>query len=75
MQAASTLTAKAQTTLPREVREKLSLRPSNTIVYEIEGDTVRLRKQMPMDAAHLWALRAMLSESETPEDAAAYDGL
>jgi antitoxin PrlF len=72
---ASKLTSKAQTTIPREVRDKLALRPGDTIVYEIEGDTVRLRKQTPMDVAYLRALRATLSEWETPEDAAAYDDL
>ena len=75
MQVASKLTAKAQTTIPREVRDKLALRPGDTIVYEIEGDTVRLRKLAPMDVAHLRALQATLSEWETPEDAAAYDDL
>ena len=75
MQIASKLTAKAQTTIPCEVRERLALRPGDTIVYEIEGDTVRLRKLAPLDVAHLRALRATLSEWETPEDAAAYDDL
>ncbi len=75
MRVASKLTAKAQTTIPREVREKLELGPGDTIVYEIEGDTVRLRKQAPMDLAYLRALQATLSEWETPEDAAAYDEL
>ena len=75
MQVASKLTAKAQTTIPREVRERLALRPGDTIVYEIEGEVVRLRKQTPMDVAYLRALRATLSEWETAEDAAAYDGL
>jgi AbrB family looped-hinge helix DNA binding protein len=75
VQVASKLTAKAQTTIPREVREKLALAPGDTIVYEIDGDTVRLRKQAPMDVVHLRALQATLSEWETPEDAAAYDEL
>ncbi len=75
MRVASRLTSKAQTTIPREVRDKLSLRPGDTIVYEIEDDTVRMRKQAPMDVAYLRALQATLSEWETPEDAAAYDDL
>ena len=75
MQVASKLTSKSQTTIPREVRERLGLRPGDTIVYEIEGDTVRLRKLAPLDVAYLRALRTTLSEWETPEDAAAYDDL
>jgi antitoxin PrlF len=47
MPAVSRLTSKSQTTIPREVREKLSLRPGDVIVYEIEGPEVRLRKGRP----------------------------
>ena len=62
MAVTSRLTSKAQTTVPREVRDKLSLRPGDVIVYEIEGDAVRLRKQAPMNVACLRALQATLSE-------------
>lgn len=74
MQAVSRLTSKSQTTIPREVREKLSLGPGDVIVYEIEGSEVRLRKGVPLDAAYLRALQTTLSEWESPEDAA-YDDL
>jgi antitoxin PrlF len=71
----SRLTSKAQTTIPREVRQKLSLEPGDTIVYEIEDDAVRLRKHAPLDLSYLHAVQATLSEWESPEDAAAYDDL
>jgi AbrB family looped-hinge helix DNA binding protein len=71
----SRLTSKAQTTIPREVRQKLSLEPGDTIVYEIEDDSVRLRKQAPLDLSYLRAVQATLSDWESPEDAAAYDDL
>lgn len=71
----SRLTSKGQTTIPREVRQKLSLEPGDTIVYEIEDDSVRLRKQAPLDLSYLRAVQATLSEWESPEDAAAYDDL
>jgi AbrB family looped-hinge helix DNA binding protein len=71
----SRLTSKAQTTIPREVRQKLSLEPGDTIVYEIEDDAVRLRKQAPLDLSYLRAVQTTLSEWESPEDAAAYDDL
>jgi antitoxin PrlF len=71
----SRLTSKAQTTIPREVRQKLSLEPGDTIIYEIEDDSVRLRKQAPLDLSYLRAVQATLSEWESPEDAAAYDDL
>ena len=75
MHPVSRLTSKSQTTIPREVREKLSLGPGDVIVYEIAGDEVRLRKGSPVDASYLRALQATLSEWDSPEDAAAYDAL
>lgn len=75
MQTTSRITSKGQTTIPREVREKLSLRPGDVIVYEIEDDGVRLRKQRPLDLAYLRAVQTTLSEWESPEDAAAFDDL
>jgi antitoxin PrlF len=71
----SRLTSKAQTTIPRVVRQKLSLEPGDTIVYEIEDDAVRLRKQAPLDLSYLRAVQTTLGEWESPEDAAAYDDL
>ena len=75
MHPCSKLTSKAQTTIPREVREKLSLEPGDVIVYEIEGDAVRIRKQASLDISYLRAVQATLSEWDSPEDAAAYDDL
>jgi antitoxin PrlF len=75
MDPSSRLTSKCQTTIPRAVRETLSLVPGDTIVYEIEGDSVRMRKQAALDVSYLRSLQATLSEWESPEDAAAYDDL
>lgn len=42
----STLTAKGQTTVPREIRDHLGLKPGDKIDYEIGPDgSVRLRVQ------------------------------
>jgi antitoxin PrlF len=71
----SRLTSKSQTTIPREVREKLSLGPGDVIVYQIEGPEVRLRKGSPINVSYLRTLQTTLSEWESPEDAAAYDDL
>lgn len=75
MQPISTVTSKGQTTLPRTVREALSLSPGDRVVYEIEGDAVVIRKLAPLDAAYLGALQTTLSEWSSPEDAEAYDDL
>jgi bifunctional DNA-binding transcriptional regulator/antitoxin component of YhaV-PrlF toxin-antitoxin module len=75
MHPASHLTSKSQTTIPREVREKLSLGPGDVIIYEIAGEEVRLRKGSPLDVSYLRALQTTLSEWDSPVDAAAYDDL
>ncbi len=42
----STLTSKGQLTIPKEVRERLGLKPGDGLLFEVEGDdTVRLRVQ------------------------------
>jgi antitoxin PrlF len=75
MTALSKLTSKGQTTIPREVRDKLALRPGDLIAFEIQDDVVQLRKVEPLDAGYLRAVQTTLSEWESPEDAEAYDDL
>jgi len=38
------ITSKGQVTIPREVRERLGLLPATEVAFEIDGDTVRIRK-------------------------------
>jgi AbrB family looped-hinge helix DNA binding protein len=50
----STVTAKGQTTLPKDVRELLGLEPGDRIRYLVTGDTVRIlrpRKAMSLCGA------------------------
>jgi antitoxin PrlF len=75
MRPTSRLTSKGQTTIPRQVREALSLQTGDSIVYEVADGAVVIRKALPLDVAHLRALQATLSEWESPEDAEAYDDL
>jgi AbrB family looped-hinge helix DNA binding protein len=69
------LTAKAQTTLPKEVREALGVKPGDTLVYRIAKGKVTLARAEPLDKAYLKALESTLSEWDSPEDAKAYDKL
>jgi AbrB family looped-hinge helix DNA binding protein len=71
----SRLTSKSQTTIPKRVRDRLRLKPGDFVKYEIEDGRVILSKAAATDATHLAQLEKMLSEWDTPEDAAAYDGL
>ncbi len=50
----STVTAKGQTTLPKDVRDLLRLEPGDRIRYLVTGDTVRIlrpRKAMSLCGA------------------------
>ena len=72
---ASKLSSKGQVTIPRPVREKLGAKPGDSIVYELEGHIVRLRRLEPFDAAFHAALAQTLDEWDTPEDEEAFRDL
>ena len=38
------LTSKGQVTIPQEFREKLGLLPQTEVEFELDGDSVRIRK-------------------------------
>ncbi len=67
----SKLSSKGQVTLPKAVRDALGVQPGDLIAYEVEGDTVRLRRLEPFDAAFHAALSQTLDEwaSEADEEA------
>lgn len=39
-----TLTSKGQVTIPQHIRERLSLLPGTRVVFDVVGDSVRIRK-------------------------------
>jgi antitoxin PrlF len=41
----ATLTSKGQLTVPKDVRERLNLKSGDRVVFEFEGDSVRLRAE------------------------------
>jgi AbrB family looped-hinge helix DNA binding protein len=69
------ITSKAQTTVPKEVREALKVGPGDTLAYRVGPEGVSLIKVEPLDWEYLRALESTLSEWNTPEDAAAFDDL
>jgi antitoxin PrlF len=71
----SKLSSKSQVTLPKEVREALGARAGDTIVYEVEGNVVRLKRLEPFDAAFHKALANTLSEWASDEDEEAFNAL
>ncbi len=38
------ITSKGQVTIPQDIRERLGLLPHSLVEFEIDGDSVRLRK-------------------------------
>ena len=68
----SKISSKAQITLPRKVREVLGAKAGDLIVYEVEGEVVRLTRLEPFDAAFHHALSSTLDEWSTEEDEEAY---
>ena len=71
----SKITTKSQTTVSKEVREALGVKPGDMLVYRIAKGKVSLARAEPLDRAYLKAVESTLSEWTSPEDAAAYDKL
>lgn len=75
MLATTKITRKGQISIPKSVRERLGVQTGDTIVYEVSGDMVMLKKLEPFDAAFHAALAETLDEWNSPEDDAAFSHL
>ena len=73
--ATSKLTKKYQATIPEVVRKKLKLNAGDVIAFEIENETIKLRKARPVDIEFSSALVPTLSEWESQNDEEAYNDL
>jgi len=71
----SRLSSKGQVTIPKTVRDRIRLKPGDTISYEMEGDVVRIRRLDPFDAAFHSALSMTLDEWTTQQDEEAFRDL
>lgn len=70
------LTSKGQTTVPKEVRDALKVKPGDLIAWELtKSGRVEVHRLEPADAAYLRALQGTLTEWGTPEDEEAYRDL
>ncbi|GIW94908.1 MAG: hypothetical protein KatS3mg110_2949 [Pirellulaceae bacterium] len=76
METVAKVTAKGQTTIPKEVRAALKIGPGDLIVWEIgpEGRAV-VRRAQPWDLEYLRAIEGTLSEWTGPADEEAYRDL
>jgi AbrB family looped-hinge helix DNA binding protein len=72
----SKVTSKGQTTIPKEVRDRLHVAAGDALVYEVqENEAVMVRKARPIDTAWHAALSDTLEEWSSPEDEEAYRDL
>lgn len=70
----SKVTSKAQTTIPKKVREKLDIHVNDTIMFEIKEDHAIIRKLKVVNTGYLKALETILEEWNSEEDSV-YDDL
>ena len=72
---ASKLSSKGQITIPREIREKLGIKPGDLVAYEARDGEVILKRVEPFDFAFHEAVSKTLDEWNSPEDEEAFNGL
>ena len=75
VQQISRLTSKYQATIPQAIRRKLNLKPGDAVVFEIEDDTVTVRRATALDKEYAKAIEGTLTEWLSKEDDEAYGGL
>lgn len=73
--ATSKLTTKYQATIPEPVRTVLHLEAGDAVAFDIEDDTVVLRKASPVDLAFAQGLQGTLNEWTSQADEEAYRDL
>jgi len=71
----SKVTSKFQATIPAAVRRVLGLKKGDTVAFEIEGNTVVVRRASALDKEYAKAIEGTLSEWLSAEDEEAYRGL
>ena len=73
--ATSKLTTKYQATIPAPVRKILHLGSGDVIAFDIEDDSIHLRKARPADLLFTNALEGTMPEWESAADEEAYRDL
>ena len=73
--ATSKLTKKYQATIPEPVRRVLKLKAGDAVAFDIQGDSIQLRKARSVDIAFAQSLEGTLSEWMSAADEDAYRDL
>lgn len=69
------ITARGQTTIPKNIREAANLVEGDVISFEMDGDHLVVRKVTPGQDEYLQGLSQVLSEWISPEDEEAWRDL
>lgn len=76
MTAIAKVTTKGQTTIPREIRAALKVKPGDLLAWDIAvNGRVEVRKIQKADVEYLRAVEGTLNEWNAPEDEKAYRDL
>lgn len=72
----SKITSKGQTTIPASLRKALNLMPGDDVIFMQDGNTLLLKKAMPLDIMYYRSLQSDFSnEWDSEEDHEAYNDL
>ncbi|MDE2755992.1 MAG: AbrB/MazE/SpoVT family DNA-binding domain-containing protein [Acidobacteriota bacterium] len=69
------ITARGQTTIPKNIREAANLVEGDVISFEMDGDHLVVRKVTPGQDEYLQGLSEVMSEWISPEDEEAWRDL
>ena len=72
---ASKVTSKFQATIPKTIRDAMSISQGDVVVFEIEEGRVFIKKLQPLDLDYLNAIAETLIEWASPEEDEAYRDL
>jgi AbrB family looped-hinge helix DNA binding protein len=76
MIAIAKITSKGQTTVPRDIRALLHIKPGDLISWEeTENGAVQVKRVQPTDVEYLRAVEGTLGEWASPADEEAYRDL
>ena len=73
--ATSKVTIRYRVTIPEAVRRALRLKAGDTVAFDIQGDSIQLRKARSVDLAFAKSLEGTLSEWMSAADEDAYRDL